>query len=98
MSGGSFDYVYRRVIEFADKLDELIKGSQLLGEGYKWSPEVTARLQQILNLAEETAAYMKETEWLFSGDIGEETFLKNVNEIALTTEDKEVILDLKAGK
>jgi hypothetical protein len=75
MSGGHFDYAYWRADQFADQLDEeLVKETE-------WTPEVLQKLQRIVQLTRITAACMKEAEWLYSGDTGEDTFLERVHKI-----------------
>lgn len=84
MSGGSFDYAYSSVSRFADdlrnKLDEQGKPN---GEGWtqpEWTPDVSAKLAEIAALAERVSKLMKEAEWLYSGDTGEDTFMRRVTE------------------
>lgn len=76
MSGGSFDYAYTRVEQFTDALKDMIQENP---EGFK--PVVMAKLREIAMLTEYTAKFMKETEWLYSGDTGDDSFMENVREI-----------------
>ena len=80
MSGGAFDYSYSRVFQFADNLKSVLDSAST--EGYcRYTPAVTAKLREIVDTARRCAALMKEAEWLYSGDTGENTFLDRVREI-----------------
>ena len=81
MSGGSFDYAYSRMAQFADeltnKLDE--QGSDHRGWPLPtWPPEVAAKLREIAGVALLCSKLAKEAEWLYSGDTSEETFMARV--------------------
>lgn len=76
MSGGSFDYAYIRVSNF---VDELV--SRIQEDKQELNPETIDRLKQVASMADLTAKLMKEAEWLYSGDTGEETFCKAVEEL-----------------
>lgn len=75
MSGGSFDYAYFKVFEFSDELQRLLHSPEEMG--YIKSEEVKEKLLWIQIESKKMAAHMKDVEWLFSGDDGEDTFLKN---------------------
>ena len=83
MSGGSFDYAYQRVKTFADdlrdKIDENDKPDRY-GDAYRFSPEVLAELTALAADAIRLAIRMRAAEWLYSYDIGEDTFMKRVAE------------------
>ncbi len=93
MSGGSFDHAYGRVEEFADSLERKLRaaaepapaGPREDGEDHErpeaFIPAVTARLQHVERMARHLSALMKEVEWLYSGDNGEESFLRNYAEL-----------------
>ena len=85
MSGGSFDYAYSRVNIFADELGNKIDNTDILNEwGEKpnsFSPEVVAKLREIQTITVRTAKLMREVEWFYSSDTGEDTFLSRVSEI-----------------
>lgn len=84
MSGGSFDYAYSRVNDFADELGlKLDKNDVEDGDGWKvgFNVSTVAKLREIEALARRTAALMKEAEWLYSGDTGEESFAERVRHI-----------------
>ena len=84
MSGGSFDYAYRRMMDFADDLrDKLAKQGQVV-DGWKvgtWEPAVAVKLEEISHIVDHAAKLAKEAEWLYSGDTGEETFMARVEKI-----------------
>lgn len=78
MSGGSFNYAYQKVYDFADelrnKIDENSKPDSYGEVRYGYDGQTIFRLRQIEEMARKTAALMKEAEWLYSGDTGPETF------------------------
>jgi len=85
MSGGSFDYAFTRVNQFADelriKLENRKKQNEYGEVCYDYSDEVITELTNIKLAAFTLSDLMKEVEWLYSGDTGEETFLRNVADI-----------------
>lgn len=85
MSGGSFDYVYGRVEQFADelgvRLDEHDKPNEWSDKPNAFEPATLAKLREIEKLARYTARLMREAEWLYSGDTGDESFMRRVAEI-----------------
>ena len=85
MSGGSFNYAYGTVDQFADelgvRLDEFDKADEFGDKRYKFEPETMSKLREIERLARYTARLMKEAEWLYSGDTGDASFMKRVGEI-----------------
>jgi hypothetical protein len=85
MSGGSFDYAYLRVVQFADDLDRrLLDYDKVDAFGYTpnlFKPVVLDKLREIERILRKTAALMREVEWLYSGDISEETFFAEVRRI-----------------
>jgi hypothetical protein len=70
MSGGSFGYAYSHVGTFAEDLELHMKESP-----GAWGPEVEARLHQLVADARALSSQMHAAEWLYSGDIGEDTFI-----------------------
>ena len=85
MSGGSFDYAYCRVSQFADELKERLDNFDKVDEwdckpNY-FNPDVLAKLREIEEMAVLTSKLMKEAEWLYSGDTGEGTFMSRVTKI-----------------
>ena len=85
MSGGSFDYAYGRVDQFADelgvRLDKHAKSNEYGETPYNFEPATREKLREIEALARHTAKMMKEAEWLFSGDTSDESFMERVLEI-----------------
>lgn len=85
MSGGSFDYAYGRVDQFADelgvRLDEHAKKNEYGETPHDFEPTTREKLREIEVMARHTAKLMKEVEWLFSGDTGEASFMARVMEI-----------------
>ena len=84
MSGGSFDYAYARMHEFADDLRCKLAEQGQTKDGWKvgtWEPAVAAKLAEIAALVDHAAKLAKEAEWLYSGDTGEETFMWRVAKI-----------------
>jgi hypothetical protein len=85
MSGGVFDYAYMYVSRFADELELKIENRKTANEWgetyYDYSDEVINKLNEILKDARRISSLMKEVEWLYSGDTGEDTFLERVNRI-----------------
>jgi hypothetical protein len=75
MSGGSFDYAYIRTASFADDLEAR------LDEGSDWDAATVERLLLVINAARLAAVGMHAAEWLYSSDIGEETFMKRTQEL-----------------
>ena len=77
MSGGSFDYGYFRISQFADELKQMIESNNRKDEfGYAQNfnsktIELLSTSQKIIATAGELA---REVEWLYSGDHGEESF------------------------
>ena len=86
MSGGSFDYAYRRMMDFADDLrDKLAEQGQVV-DGWEvgtWPAEVAVKLEEISHIVDHAAKLAKEAEWLYSGDTGEDTFMERVAKINL---------------
>jgi hypothetical protein len=69
MSGGSFDYAYSRAQSFAMDLEAR------LDDGSEWEPETVRRLRLLVEAVRSAADGMHAAEWLYSGDIGEDTFM-----------------------
>jgi len=85
MSGGSFNYAFHHVGQFIEELELKLDNADKIDEfgcypNY-FEPRVLAKLRNIVILARYTAKLMKEVEWLYSGDIGEDTFMKRIDEI-----------------
>ena len=91
MSGGSFDYAYYRVDQFADELglllDEFDKKDEWGYQSNNFEPATRAKLREIESQARHTAKLMKEAEWLYSGDTGDDSFMERVREIESSNTD-----------
>jgi hypothetical protein len=84
MSGGSFNYEYSRMHEFADDLRERLTQQGQVVDGWKigtWEPAVAAKLAESAALVDHAAKLAREAEWLYSGDTGEDTFMQRVAKI-----------------
>jgi hypothetical protein len=89
MSGGAFNYAYNRVDEFASEL-KLRLEQRNESDGYGGHPnqvndEVFSALTRLQAMAEVMAKLMREAEWLYSGDTGDDSFLRRVREITEAT-------------
>ncbi len=83
MSGGSFNYAYGLVEKFAYDLGHRLdrnNDQDEWGHAYEFSDETVHALRNIENLAFRLAKLMRETEWLYSGDHSEESFLRLIDE------------------
>jgi hypothetical protein len=76
MSGGEFGYAYGRVEYFCELLTDKINNKE-----YAFSEETSSLLEDILDGVEIAGELMKEVEWLYSGDTGEDSFQENIEEI-----------------
>ena len=76
MSGGSFNYAFWVTAQFADELEV-----KLYENRYEFELPTRKKLVEIQALASYTAKLMREAEWLYSGDTGDESFLQRVAEI-----------------
>lgn len=87
MSGGHFNhnsYIYYRVHEFADELENEILNNKRTDEwGYApdYSQETLDVLREQVPLINKVARLMKAIDYLYSGDYGEDSFLEAVNSI-----------------
>ena len=85
MSGGHFgDYDYYKVFQFADELEVEIENNGKPDE-YGWKsnhdPDVIDVLQEQLPKLRKMAEIMKACDYLYSGDIGDDSFLLRIKEI-----------------
>ena len=85
MSGGHFgDYDYFKVYQFADELEVDIDNNDKPDE-YGWKsnhdPDVIDVLQEQLPKLRKMAEIMKACDYLYSGDIGDDSFLLRIKEI-----------------
>lgn len=85
MSGGEFDYAFCRVNDFAERLQVKLDTADEVNEwGYqpnKFLPATMLKLQEIEQLARYTSDLMREAEWLYSGDTGDDSFQQRVAKI-----------------
>lgn len=79
MSGGAFDYSFYKVEEFVQELNERIANNE--SDGYNYNKEVIINLKAISLLSEVTSRIMREAELLYSGDISEEKFINNLENL-----------------
>jgi hypothetical protein len=85
MSGGHFgDYDYYKVHQFADELEVDIDNNGKPDE-YGWKsnhdPDVIDVLQEQIPKLRKMAEIMKACDYLYSGDIGDDSFLLRMKEI-----------------
>lgn len=85
MSGGSFDYAYWKAEQFADELEVMLSKQDEVNEWnekpYYMEEATRVKLQEIEKMVRTASKMMKEVEWLYSGDTGEDSFMKRVAEI-----------------
>ena len=91
MSGGHFgDYDYYKVDQFADELEVEIEnnGKAKDDSGYygeKWypnhDPDVIDVLREQIPKLRKAAEIMRHIDYLYSGDHGDDTFMKRVKEV-----------------
>lgn len=85
MSGGHFDYGCFRISQFADELGRDIRMNNTPTGDYEYCPnfsdETVAMLQACHAIIDMAGKLAKEVEWLYSGDIGEESFAEYVKPI-----------------
>lgn len=75
MSGGYFDYAFVELHDFIQKLEYEISNNGKESEGFQtYSPEVIELLQEAIPTLRKAHKIMHLSEYLYSGDIGEETF------------------------
>jgi hypothetical protein len=84
MSGGHFgDYDYFKVYQFADELEVDIDNTGKPDE-YGWKsnhdPDVIAVLQEQLPKLRKMAEIMRHIDYLYSGDLGDDSFLLRMKE------------------
>lgn len=87
MSGGHFNddgYIYYSVDNFADQLELEIEKNNILND-YNYAPnfnsEVINYLKDSIAKIRRVAKLMRHIDYLYSGDYGEECFLKRVREV-----------------
>ena len=91
MSGGHFNdcgYEYYKVSQFADELEHEILNNGREGtkeNGYEWypnhDPDVIDVLEEQIPKLRKIAEIMHDIDYLYSGDIGDDSFLLRMKEI-----------------
>lgn len=85
MSGGHFgDYIYYRVAQFADDLENEIERNFVEDE-YGWCTEFGGKtidyLKEQIKHIQKTAEIMRAIDYLYSGDYGEDSFAERISQI-----------------
>ena len=87
MSGGHFNsngYIYFQVQDFADDLEKEIQNNNIKDE-YGWCPsfneETLAYLKKQVTLIRKMAKVMKEIDYLYSGDHGQDSFMEIIKNL-----------------
>ena len=88
MSGGHFNdcgYDYYKVAQFADELEVEIQNNNKKLDEYEYAPnfslETIKYLRKQLRLMRKMAEIMRHVDYLYSGDHGEDSFMKLVEEV-----------------
>ena len=84
MSGGEFDYNCFKISQFAEELQHKIEtnlNKDDYGYSYNMSDEVLEKLKAAQKLIELAGKLAREIEWLYSGDHGEESFVRLYDKI-----------------
>ena len=87
MSGGHFTncgYDYYKVAQFADELEEEIRNNNVKDEyeyAPNYSPEVIEYLKEQVPKMRKMSEIMRHIDYLYSGDHGDDYFLKYVKEV-----------------
>jgi hypothetical protein len=76
MSGGSFNYAYQGTERFADELELKLEENP-----YEWELKTRNKLWEISTMSRYISMLMREAEWLYSGDTGDDSFMERVAEI-----------------
>lgn len=72
MSGGHFNYDQRRILYIIEDIEDALQ--------YENNPEVLQRLKEAIEALKKAYVYAQRIDWYFSGDDGEESFLRRLNE------------------
>jgi hypothetical protein len=75
MSGGYFDYAQHYINDIADSVDRLIKNND-----YEFSADTIDKLKKGSKQLKLAYIYAHRIDWLISGDDGDESFLKRLEE------------------
>lgn len=90
MSGGHFDYKQYEISRIADEIEQLIEINGKKREGkvesweelhhYEYPPKVIQKFREAVLHLRVAQAYAHRVDWLVSGDDGEESFLRRLND------------------
>lgn len=90
MSGGHFNYKQYELGWIADEIEQTIvnngKKKDYKVESWEedaypcYPPEVIEKFREAVNKVKEAQIYINRVDWLLSGDDGNETFLKRLND------------------
>ena len=87
MSGGHFNYngyIYHQVYEFADELEKEIQNNRKEKDSEyapEFNDEILSYLKNQVTVIRKVALIMKEIDYLYSGDHGEDSFLEFIKKI-----------------
>lgn len=90
MSGGHFDYKQYEITRIADEIEQLIEinGKKRVGRlesweepyHYEYPPEIIQKFKEAALSLRVAQVYAQRVDWLVSGDDGEESFKRRLNE------------------
>ena len=83
LSGGSFEYKCFQISQFAEELKNKIDENDNESDGYAphYNQTTLVLLKHCQKQIELSGKFAHEIEWLYSGDVGEETFKNRLEEI-----------------
>ena len=83
MSGGHFDYKQYVMNDISSELEKYIDNigkKDEWGHVIEYSPEIVEKFKIIKNILDITRDLVHHTDWLISGDTGEDKFIKDTEE------------------
>jgi hypothetical protein len=90
MSGGHFDYKQFEITRISDEIEQLIEinGKKRVGRlesweepyHYEYPPEVIQKFKEAVLSLRVAQVYAQRVDWLVSGDDGEESFMRRLDE------------------
>lgn len=84
MSGGHFEYKQFFCQDIADELRKMIAEGQVCPDSeYVIPPAILLKFEQAADLIEHTGNLIQAIDWFVSGDTGEESFLKEWEELQI---------------
>lgn len=86
MSGGSFDYNCFRISQFSEEILNKIKLNNVkdeYGYSYDYAPETLEKLTKAAEIIKIAGELAHDIEWMYSGDIGEDTFQKTFDQLLM---------------